>query len=142
MVFTYKDLRFRVHPSQNHGIQAVYSFENGYSVSVVKFAGSLGWLDGLYEMAVLKDGVLVPDEDAYGYLTRKDVGEMMTQVSLRDSITGELPEGVERYEQEGQESKEAFEEKMVGLRAFAEYLNDDDDNYAMSTAVKLMLNFN
>jgi hypothetical protein len=51
MKFT--DLQFNTHPIGS-GIQAFKFFPNGYGVSVVRFRGSYGYEDGLYEVAVLK----------------------------------------------------------------------------------------
>ena len=36
------------------GIQAKHFFDNGYGISVVRFPGSYGYEEGLYESAVLK----------------------------------------------------------------------------------------
>jgi hypothetical protein len=51
MKFT--DLKFKSHKSLD-GIQALHFFPNGYGVSIVKFPGSYGFTEGLYEVAVLK----------------------------------------------------------------------------------------
>lgn len=57
MKFT--DLKFVDHPvmGDNDGIQALHFFPNGYGVSVVRFPGSYGYEDQLYEVAVLKGTV-------------------------------------------------------------------------------------
>ena len=57
MKFT--DLKFVAHPvmGDNDGIQALHFFPNGYGVSVIRFPGSYGYEDGLYEVAVLKGTV-------------------------------------------------------------------------------------
>lgn len=53
MKFT--DLNFQPHPHYSEdGVHAVHIFPNGYGVSVVRFPGSYGYQDGLYEVAVIK----------------------------------------------------------------------------------------
>lgn len=53
MKFT--DLNFQPHPNYRFdGVQAKHFFPNGYGVSVVRFPGSYGGSEGLYELAVLK----------------------------------------------------------------------------------------
>ena len=49
----FSDLQFQPHPIGN-GVQAKHFFDNGYGVSVVRFNGSYGYEQGLYESAVLK----------------------------------------------------------------------------------------
>lgn len=51
MKFT--DLNFKPHPIGD-GVQALHFFSNEYGVSVVKFPGSYGYEQDLYEVAVLK----------------------------------------------------------------------------------------
>jgi hypothetical protein len=51
MKFT--DLNFQPHYI-GEGIRAEHFFPNGYGVSVVRFPGSYGYEQGLYEVAVLK----------------------------------------------------------------------------------------
>lgn len=50
---TFDDLEFKAHPADPGGVQAVHHFPNGYGVSVIRFYGSYGYEDGLYEIAVL-----------------------------------------------------------------------------------------
>ena len=52
MIFS--DLQFQPHPNIADGVQAKHFFDNGYGISVVKFKGSYGYEEGLYESAVLK----------------------------------------------------------------------------------------
>jgi len=49
----FTDLNFEKHKIQD-GIQAKHFFDNGYGVSVVKFPGSYGFHDDLYEVAILQ----------------------------------------------------------------------------------------
>ena len=49
----FSDLNFQPH-SIGNGVQAKHFFDNGYGISVVKFRGSYGYEEGLYESAVLK----------------------------------------------------------------------------------------
>ncbi len=83
----FSDLDFQSHPVGN-GIQALKFFDNGYGVSVVKFSGSYGYLQGLYELAILK-GVegnweICYDtpitEDVLGHLTEEHVTNLLSQV--------------------------------------------------------------
>jgi hypothetical protein len=51
----FSDLQFNPHPNYpDNGVQAKHFFDNGYGVSVVRFNGSYGYEEGLYESAVLK----------------------------------------------------------------------------------------
>jgi hypothetical protein len=49
----FSDLQFQPH-SIGNGVQARHFFDNGYGISVVRFKGSYGYEEGLYESAVLK----------------------------------------------------------------------------------------
>lgn len=59
-------------------------FNNGYGVSVIKHDGSYGGKEGLYELAVLKNGDICYDteitNDVIGYLTPEMVTEIMIRV--------------------------------------------------------------
>lgn len=59
------------------GFQAVFEFHNGYGGSVIRHPGSYGNEQGLFEMAVLKDGHLCYStpitEDVLGYLAPQQV---------------------------------------------------------------------
>jgi hypothetical protein len=87
MKFT--DIDFQPHPHYaEDGIQAKHFFPNGYGVSVVRFPGSYGYEEGLYEVAILKgleeDWEICYDteitDDVIGYLTEDQVGEVLVQV--------------------------------------------------------------
>ena len=73
------------------GIQREYTFPNGYGASVVKFPGSYGYKQDKWELALLKDGVLLYEppifEDVIGYLTSKDVDRLLQQISMFDKKT-------------------------------------------------------
>jgi len=83
----FSDLQFNTHPTGN-GIAARQFFDNGYGLSVVRFRGSYGYEDGLYEAAVLKgtedDYDLCYDtpiaDDVIGRLTEPEVEVLLTQV--------------------------------------------------------------
>jgi hypothetical protein len=66
-------------------IQAEHKFANGYGVSVVKHRFSYGNRDGLYELAVLRHGVLVYDtpitNDVVGGLTLQEAEELADEVA-------------------------------------------------------------
>lgn len=49
----FTDLNFEPHKFHD-GVQAVHVFPNGYGVSVVRFPGSYGFQDDLYEIAIIK----------------------------------------------------------------------------------------
>lgn len=87
MKFT--DLNFRSHPHyKGDGIQAKHFFPNGYGVSVVRFPGSYGFAEGLYEVAVIKGNEdefeLCYDtpitDDVMGHRDERDVEIIMEEV--------------------------------------------------------------
>jgi hypothetical protein len=87
MKFT--DLKFNSHvASPEDGIQALHFFPNGYGVSVVRFPGSYGYEQGLYEVAVLQgtenDFELCYDtsvaDDVMGHRDERDVEIIMEEV--------------------------------------------------------------
>ena len=83
----FSDLQFQPHPIGN-GVQAKYFFPNGYGVSVVRFNGSYGYKEGLYESAVLKgteeDFEICYDtpitSDVLGHQTVEEVEELLQQI--------------------------------------------------------------
>lgn len=83
----FSDLQFNSHQIHD-GIHAKHFFNNGYGVSVVKFPGSYGYEQGLYEVAVLKG---TPDNyelcydtpvtnDVMGHRDERDVEIIMEEV--------------------------------------------------------------
>jgi hypothetical protein len=88
MKFT--DLQFKQHsviPSAD-AVQALQFFPNGYGVSVVRFSGSYGYEQGLYEVAVLKGNEesfeLCYDtpitDDVMGHRDETDIENIMEEV--------------------------------------------------------------
>jgi len=95
MKFT--DLDFQQHPSfslegsffyEPKAIRAVARFNNDYGLSVVRFPGSHGYYQGLYEAAVLKftdeDFRLCRidefEDDVIGYLSPSDIDALLETV--------------------------------------------------------------
>jgi hypothetical protein len=81
----FKDLKFRPHPIGN-GVQAVMHFDNNYGVSVVKFHGSYGFHQDLWEVAILYEEEINYNteitDDVLGYQTEQDVTKVMRKVQL------------------------------------------------------------
>lgn len=78
---SFKDLNFEPHPGGD-GVMVWEHFENGYGVSVVRTEFTYGGKQGLYELAVLKDGEIHYDNpvakgDVVGYLRPEDVSDAM-----------------------------------------------------------------
>lgn len=86
---TFNDLEFKNMGSVYNGVQARVIFENGYGASVVKHDFSYGGKDGLYELAVTKDGDLCYDtpvtNDVEGYLSSDEVSELLKQIQELDA---------------------------------------------------------
>jgi hypothetical protein len=64
------------------GVQARLEFDNGFEVSVVKGPHTYGGTNGLYELAVFKDGKIhydnpVANGDVVGYLREEDITDAM-----------------------------------------------------------------
>ena len=86
MIFS--DLQFQPHPNIADGVQAKHFFDNGYGISVVRFPGSYGYEEGLYESAVLKgteedwhscfDTVIA--DDVLGYQTEEEVEVLLYEI--------------------------------------------------------------
>ena len=80
---TFKDLEFENHHSGS-GLQAVMEFPNRYGISVVKFRGSYGYRERLWEAAVFYEGKITYDteltDDVLGYQTEENITELMKQI--------------------------------------------------------------
>ena len=80
---TFKDIIFKTNPmGDDFGITSRTQFDNGYEVSVVRSEYTYGGKDGLYELAVFKDGEMhydnaVANGDVVGYLREEDVTDAM-----------------------------------------------------------------
>lgn len=78
----FDDINFKPYMSGVHG---KVIFDNGYGVSVIKHEYSYGGPQGFYELAVINDeGDVIYDtpvtDDVIGWLTPKDITELMIQV--------------------------------------------------------------
>ena len=67
------------------GVQYIFKFENGYEASVVKFFGTYGYEEDLWELAVLKNGKLhydnsVAEGDVCGNLTDEEVNKLLREI--------------------------------------------------------------
>ena len=90
MKFT--DLKFNKfdYPGSVDAVQAKHFFSNGYGVSIVRHPGSYGFLEGLYELAVLKgtedNWELCYDtpvtSDLLGHLDEQNVEDVVLKVQL------------------------------------------------------------
>jgi len=86
MMKTFKDLQFKgMTDPYMSGKRSRINFDNGYGASVVSHTFSYGGKDGLYELAVLKNGDLhydnpVAEGDVRGYLTEEEVSNLLIQI--------------------------------------------------------------
>ena len=81
---TFNDLDFK-NAEWHNGVTSRINFENGWGASVVKHDYSYGGKEGLYELAVIKDGGLhydnpVANGDVLGYLEEDDVTNALKQI--------------------------------------------------------------
>ena len=81
----FKDIEFKPNPmGADFGIVSRTQFDNGYEVSVVKSQYTYGGDNGLYELAVFKDGEITYDtpitDDVIGYLRPEDVTDVMAKI--------------------------------------------------------------
>jgi hypothetical protein len=82
---TFKDIEFKPNPmGEDFGIVSRTQFDNGYEASVVKSDYTYGGKNGLYELAVFKDGEICYDtpitDDVIGYLRPEDVTDVMVKI--------------------------------------------------------------
>ena len=81
----FKDIVFKPNPmGEDFGIVSRTKFDNGYEVSVVKSQYTYGGDNGLYELAVFKDGEITYatpiTDDVIGYLRPEDVTDVMAKI--------------------------------------------------------------
>ena len=82
---TFNDIVFKTNPmGEDFGITSRTQFDNGYEVSVVRSEYTYGGKDGLYELAVFKDGKITyatpVTDDVIGYLRPEDVTDVMAKI--------------------------------------------------------------
>lgn len=82
---TFNDIEFKSNPmGEEFGIVSRTKFDNGYEVSVVKSEYTYGGKDGLYELAVFKNGEICYDtpitDDVIGYLRPEDVTKVIQKI--------------------------------------------------------------
>lgn len=79
------------------GIYATMEFDNGFTASVIRNEMSYGNAQGLYELAVLKDGEFSSDTDitdnVLGWQDEKDIDRTLNAMSKMDS-EGNVPKDV------------------------------------------------
>ena len=93
---SFDDLDFQGDPNSRAGVQAIATYPNGYGVSVVRFDGSYGYEQGLYEVAVIEvrgDGWRLTydtpvTDDVIGHCREEDVTGIMKQVSALPAKEG------------------------------------------------------
>ena len=80
---TFNDLTF-LPSTYADGVHAMVTFDNGYGASIVKTDRSYGGEEGLYELAVLFDGLISYDtpitNDVIGFLTEDEVTELLQKI--------------------------------------------------------------
>jgi hypothetical protein len=85
----FTELNFKPHPHyKEDGVQATHFFPNGYGVSVVRFPGSYGCTQDLYEVAILRgteeDHDLCYDtpitDDVLGHRDEQDINNILEEV--------------------------------------------------------------
>lgn len=79
------------------GIYATMDFDNGFTASVIRNDMSYGNTQGLYELAVLKDGSITSEtditDDVLGWQDEKDIDRTLKAMSKMDS-EGNVPKDV------------------------------------------------
>lgn len=81
----------REHPTGLGGTQRLYQFDNGFGASVVRFLGSYGFEEDLWELAVVqysdddihKFSITYDTEitdDVIGHLTEDEVDEILNRI--------------------------------------------------------------
>jgi hypothetical protein len=83
---TFEELNFIPHPAAKlpSDIRARVDFANGYGASVIRTSFSYGNEEGLFELALMKDGHLHYDErittDVLGHLSSEEVTQILQQI--------------------------------------------------------------
>jgi hypothetical protein len=82
---TFKDLKFNQNnPNDLEDVHAIIEFDNGYGASVLSTSFSYGGKNGLYELAVLKDGDLCYTtpitNNVLGWLKEEDINRILTDI--------------------------------------------------------------
>lgn len=87
----FAELKFKPHPILP-GVQARVFFDNGLGASVVKTNTSYGGKQGLYELAVLKEGegmISRPDvgfDDVQGWLNEEQVELLLNNIEKLETV--------------------------------------------------------
>ena len=80
----FKDLEFQATDSFLKGIKARVQFPNGYGASIIRHDYSYGGPEGLYELAVLKDGLLCYNtpitDDVVGWCDENEITELLLEI--------------------------------------------------------------
>jgi len=83
-MFSFTNLRFQQWPTDASSVQAKWHFSNGYGISVIRGPKTYGGAAGLYEVAALKDGKIVPTEvtpdTVVGWLSPAEVEQVGRQI--------------------------------------------------------------
>lgn len=85
----FQDLEFKsLKTKRQDGVQAIHKCSNGYTLSIIQLSyndlngtirpASYGAADGLYEVAVTKNGRICGD--VYGYLDEYGVEELISRI--------------------------------------------------------------
>ena len=96
----YEPCREVITIDKEHGnsMYHIYEFPNGYGASVVQNKCSMGNEDGIYQLALLKNGVFCYStpitNDFIGYLTADEVAEYLQRIE-------ELPDFKEKRKEGG-----------------------------------------
>ncbi len=92
MIYTFSDLKFS---PRGGNIFARISFSNGYTASVVCGPYTYGGPEGLYEIAVLFNDVIVYDtpvtSDVLGHLSEGDVTRLLNEIASLPPRRGASP---------------------------------------------------
>jgi hypothetical protein len=84
----FSDLEFKTHPS-GFGVQAKAVFANGYTASIVQNPFTYGGDEGLFELAIIRDGQLdytTPiTDDVIGRLSEDEVTEYLGKIEALET---------------------------------------------------------